>query len=169
MIIGFRQTLGARRGRLAQISMLLAMYFRNVIPGGRLTLHPLPEPLKRRELRGLPIRLEEPEVSGLAERYFRHTIERKDLLLEGNLVLSHGFLLMHAGLWRLYMGALALMDGASTPTQAHAKEALRNVEKYYAFHSTFNRLFTAYPHMRAVVENIMNKPHYPATMIRAKL
>jgi hypothetical protein len=169
LLIDFRQSITKRRGRAATSAFIVSTYARHAVRAGSLLLHPLVRAVPWKVLRKVRMDFSDPFTSYTARRYFRHALERKDLLLEETLRLSHGFLLMHFGLWRYYMSALAALEGSERPEREHVLEALRNVEKYYVFHPVFPILFSRYPTLRGIVESVMGNPRYAATMTRAGL
>lgn len=169
LVIGFRQTMTKPRGRLATSAFIVSTYARHALRAGSLLLHPLARAVPWKALRAPRTDFSDPFTAYTAERYFRHALERKDLLLEETLRLGHGFALAHFGLWRLYMSALAALEGLERPERGHVLEALRHVEKYYAFPPAFPLVFSRYPTLRGIVESVMLNPRYAPTMTRAGL
>lgn len=169
LLTDFRQAPAKRRSRAATSAFIVSTYARHALRAGSLLLHPLVRAVPWKALRKVRIDFSDPFTAYTAQRYFRHSLERKDLLQEETVRVSHGFLLMHFGLWRYYMSALAALEGLERPEREHVLEALRNVEKYYVFHPVFPLVFTHHPTLRGVVESVMGNPRYAATMTRARL
>jgi hypothetical protein len=63
---------------------------------------------------------------------------------------------------------LAAQGGAAEIGLEHLSEGLRMVEKYYVFHSTFDRLFSRYPLLRGAMERMFEHPLYPFVMCRGE-
>jgi len=169
-IIAFRQTLvTAKRSRIAAIALIFGTYIRQAFRMGGLFLNPLPRVVEWKEIRKIQIDFADPYFAYTVKRFYQHALFRKDLLLEANLRLAHGFMLMYFGLWRYYIAALTAVEGLEKAERRHLLEGLFNVEQFYVFHSSFNTLFSRYPTWRASVESVMNAPGYPASMTRAEL
>ncbi len=169
-MVAFRQALGkGRRGRLGALTLLTATYLRHALRMGSLFLEPLPRAVEWGPLRKVKIDFSDPYFAYTVRRFFSHAIWRKDLLLESNLRMAHGFFLMCFGLLRYYTAALTVMEGEKKSERRHLLEGLFNVEKYYMFHSRFNTLFSRYPWWRSSVESVMMNPRFAPTMTRAPL
>jgi Fe-S-cluster containining protein len=164
MVLGvahsLRNTYGRRRGRFASYAAFMRDYARHALGRGVIDLPALPRAVRYRELRGVRLETERPEIDELLTRYFRHALHRKDLLMAENVQMGHQMQLLHWGLMEWYAGALAVVDGAQAVALGHLVEALRNVEKYYVFHTTFNRLFARYPLLRSFMDTLMGNPLY---------
>lgn len=169
LVVSFRQTLVARRSRAFMMSKILATYARMALRFGGLQLDPIPDRLSWNQLRTRLVTFVAPDDAAIARRYFRHILFRKDLLLERDLRLAQGFTLMHFGLWRLYAAAHAAKEGSPRAEREHILEALRHVEQYFVFHSSFSTLFSKNPPLRNLLETAMANPRFAPTMTRAAL
>jgi hypothetical protein len=169
-IVAFRQALGkSKRGRLGALMLLTATYLRYAFRMGSLFLEPLPRAVEWGPVRKVKIDFSDPYFAYTVRRFFTHAIWRKDLLLESNLRMAHGFFLMCFGLLRYYTATLTALEGEQKAERRHLLEGLFNVEKYYMFHSRFNTLFSRYPWWRSSVESVMMNPRFGPTMTRAPL
>src|SRR5690606_8709140 len=98
-------------------------------------------------------------------RYFRHALFRKDLLLSESVRAGHRFLLTHFALVNWYIVGLAVADGRTTATIEDFREALHNVEKYYAHHTTYTRFLETQPVVGTLVDSAIHTTRFPAAMV----
>ncbi|HOE97575.1 MAG TPA: hypothetical protein PK847_13445 [Candidatus Sumerlaeota bacterium] len=168
MFLGFahalRNTYGERRGRLRSYVMVMNTYFRHAAGRGAVQLPTLPAATDWRRLREIRFDPRRPELDELLTRYFRHRLFRKDLLQAETLHFGHCLQLMHWGLIHWYSACFANVAGAAEVDYEHLTEGLRNVEKYYVYHSTFDRLFATYPLLRNFLDWIFIHPLYAYSM-----
>lgn len=159
-----RNTYGERRGRLGSYRSIFGAYFLWAVGRGALDLPALGRPIAYARLRRIGLDAAQPEFDRLLTRYFRHRLFRKELLLGDSIQMTHHLQLLHWGLIAWYGTALAADAGADEVGLEHLREAVRNVEKYYVFHSTFDRLFGRHPILRAFLERIFEHPLYAYSM-----
>lgn len=159
-----RNPLGRRRGRLASWAMIAGLYMRGLVGWNTLELPGLSRPVPRAELERLRFEPTAPELDALLTRYFRHRLFRKDLAAADDLRWGHQLMLLHWGLLYWYAAALASDAGADALGREHVAEGLRMVEKFYVFHSTFERLFADYPLLRGFLERLFDNPLYAFAM-----
>lgn len=168
MFLGFahelRNTSGRRRGRLHAYLMLADTYLRQATGRGVLKLPGLSRPVPWRELAAVPFAPERPECDELLTRYFRHTLHRKDLVIKENIQFAHYMQLMHWGLIHWYSAAVAAEQGAGRVELEHLRDGLRNVEKFFVFHTTLDRLFSNLPILRGFMELVFARPLYAHSM-----
>jgi hypothetical protein len=97
-------------------------------------------------------------VADQIARYLRHCIERKDLVLFGDVNRRMRLLAVSGSLIAWYAAALQ-SDGHS---QAAAwDEAIGIVERLYGFHSTFYQFFERNHAFSDVVDSFLLKPGFP--------
>jgi hypothetical protein len=159
-----RNTYGERRGRLGSYRSIFSAYFLWAVGRGALDLPALGRPVSYGRLRRVRLDAAQPEFDRLLTRYFRHRLFRKELLLGDSIQMTHHLQLLHWGLIAWYGAALAADGGAGEVGLEHLREAVRNVEKYFVFHSTFDRLFGRHPILRAFLERIFEHPLYAYSM-----
>jgi Fe-S-cluster containining protein len=168
MFLGFahalRNTYGQRRGRLRSYFMVIGTYFYYAAGRGRITLPRVKHTLAWRELSQIGFDPTRPEFDALLTRYFRHRLFRKDLLTSDYLHLGHHLMLMHWGLIHWYSALYAAEAGSPIVEMEHLREGLRNVEKFFVFHSTFDRLFVQYPMLRGFLDRMFQHPLYAFSM-----
>ena len=168
MFLGFahtlRNTYGQRRGRIRSYLMVTFQYLLWATGHARLNLPVLNNPVRWQDLRRIRFDPTRPEFDTILTRYFRHRLFRKDLLLSDDLRMGHHLMLMHWGLIHWYSAALAVSGGEDSIKAEHLVEGLRNVEKYFVFHSTFDRLFMDLPLLRLFVERLFDHPRYAFCM-----
>jgi hypothetical protein len=169
MFLGFahalRNTYVERRGRARAYCMATSAYLRHALGRGILELPAFGRPVRYAELRSVRFDPSRPDADELLTRYFRHRLFRKDLLHAGEgIQVTHHLMLMHWGLIHWYGAALAAARGEREIQFDDLLESVRNVEKYYVFHSTFDRLFHSYPLLRGFLDRIFDHPLYAFSM-----
>ncbi len=97
----------------------------------------------------------------MLERYIRHCIFRKDLVLMGNVSRRLRMLALNLALVPWYATAHALQAGHTDPNDEDFSEAISHIERLYGFHSRFYRFFEENPAFEDVVEAFLLKPNYP--------
>ena len=162
-----RTTYGARTGRLGSYLRVAAAYIGAWSGRARLELPALPRPVPFRELLAIRFDPSIPDQDAMLTRYFRHRLFRKDLLLADDLNYAINLQLLHWGLIHWYSAALAAAAGSPQVEREHLDEGLRNVEKYFVYHSAFDRLFGDYPVLRSFTDRIFENPLYAFTMANA--
>jgi Fe-S-cluster containining protein len=168
MFLGFahtlRNTYGQKRGRFRSYLMVMSQYFLWASGRARLNLPALEHPVNWQALRRVRFNPARPEFDEMLTRYFRHRLFRKDLLLNDDIRMGHHLMLMHWGLIHWYSAALTVSGGGDEIEMGHLVEGLRNVEKYFVFHSTFDRLFMDLPLLRVFIERLFDHPRYAFCM-----
>ncbi|MEN6627888.1 MAG: hypothetical protein ABFD69_16810 [Candidatus Sumerlaeia bacterium] len=172
MILGFahalRNTYGRRSGRLSGYAMVLKTYFTHGFGHGSIDMPALGKPVAYRKMKTIGFDPARPEFDELLTRYFRHRIQRKDLLLADSVQFGLQLQLLHWGLIHWYAAALAADRGAHEVGWEHLTEAVRIVEKYFVLHSTFDQLFKRMPLLRLFLDRLLEHPLYAFTMARGE-
>ena len=167
-LLGFthvmRTTYTRRMGRLASYLRATTQYFR--FASGRAGVLALPgvAPVAYAALARVAFDPARPEFDELLTRYFRHRLFRKDLATADNLQTAHHMQLMHWGLIHWYAAALAAAAGAPAVELDHLYEAVLLIEKHYAMHSSFDKIFSRYPLLRGFMDRIFQNPLYAFSM-----
>lgn len=164
MLTSFANTLQRQKnqGRLATVGRVMLQYARSAAGIGRLNLKPVEHPVEHSALdrASLP---EAGEAAHQITRYLRHCIERKDLVLSGDVNRRMRLLATSAALSSWYATALA---GAAPPDSSHWDEAIAIVERLYGFHSTFYQFFEKNRAFADIVDSFVLKPAFPYMLLR---
>ncbi len=168
MILGFahalRNTYGERRGRLRSYVMVIATYIAAAAGRGGIELPKLKHSTPYRRIGQIGFDPGREALDELLTRYFRHRLFRKDLLLADTIQFGHHLLLLHWGLIHWYSAVFADNAGADQIELEHLTEGLRNVEKFYVYHSTLDNLFAKYPLLRGFLDRLFDHPLYAFSM-----
>jgi len=105
------------------------------------------------------------DQAALLHRYFAHMLYRKDLLLHESVWLSQKLMLMYWGLVRWYAVGHSVARGEADVSLGAMEEAVRSVELHYAFHTTFSKIFENAPTLGLVLDSIVKRPGFAASMI----
>jgi Fe-S-cluster containining protein len=161
-----RNVHGRRRGRLRSYVDLFSTYFLGAVGRGRLALPSLKRPVEKRRLESIAFDPDAAEMDELLTRYFRHRLFRKDLVVADDVQFGMQMQMLHWGLMQWYAAAFAIDDGRAEVGLEDLREALRNVEKYYVMHSTFERLFADFPVLRGFLDRLFGQPLFAFSMAR---
>lgn len=164
MLTSFANTLQRQKnqGRLATVSRVMLQYLRSAAGVGRLNLKPVEHPVDHARLDGASLP-DDGEAARQITRYLRHCIERKDLVLFGDVNRRMRLLATSAALTAWYAAALA---GDAPPDSAHWDEAIGIVERLYGFHSTFYQFFEKNRAFADIVDSFVLKPAFPYMLLR---
>jgi hypothetical protein len=168
MVTAFRHGLAAGdapRGRAAILTRIVSHYLAHITRLGRVRLTGLPGAFSHATFRRVDAAMESPECQELLTRYFRHVIERQDLVLASSMWVGHRLVLMHHGLLRWYAVGFAHRAGVGTVGRDEVAAAIREVEKHYGFHTPFGELFEKNPALGLILDSLMEKPQFAAAML----
>lgn len=160
MFTGFANTLHRKGGRVRTVAGVLAQYVRHAAGLGGVALKPLTARVSHSDLdrAALP---EAGPAAAMLERYVRHCIFRKDLVLMGNVARRIRLLALNLALVPWYATAHAQQHGHDRPDEEDYSQAISHVERLYGFHSRFYRFFEENPAFEDIVEAFLLKPNYP--------
>ncbi|MCE5228195.1 hypothetical protein LLG95_01180 [bacterium] len=161
-----RNTYGRRTGRLRGYAKIFLTYFAYGIGRGSIDMPALSRPVRYQNLRSIAFDPARPEFDALLTRYFRHRLERKDLLTADSIQFGMQLQMMQWGLIHWYAAAIAADRGAREVEWEHLIDAVRIVEKYFVLHSTFEQLFQRMPLMRLFLDRLLEHPLYAFTLAR---
>jgi hypothetical protein len=161
-----RNVYNRRRGRARSYVNIFSAYFAAAGGRGRIGLPTLKAPVTIERLERVAFDPSEPEMDELLTRYFRHRLFRKDLATADDVQFGARMQMLYWGLVQWYAAAWALDDGREAVTAADLREALRAIEKYFALHSTFDRLFGKYPILRGFLDRLFGRPLFVFSMAR---
>ncbi|MGI8906698.1 MAG: hypothetical protein ACR2IE_09440 [Candidatus Sumerlaeaceae bacterium] len=164
MFTGFANTLHRKGGRARTVATVLAQYVRHAAGIGKVRLKPIAVSLSYRDLARAKLPCTGAAVE-LIERYVRHCIFRKDLVLSGNVSRRLRLLVLNVALIPWYATAEAVQHGRTEPIDEDFSEAVAHVEKLYGFHSRFYRFFEENATFDDIVEAFMLKPNYPYLLL----
>lgn len=170
MLASFANTLQRRekQGRFLTVTGVIAQYARSAIGLGTIRLAPVDKPVSAQTLdeARLP---ESGPVAELITRYITHCIERKDLVLYGDVNRRLRMLAVSAALIAWYAAALD-RQGETGPENERTgdswEEAVSIVERLYGFHSTFFRFFERNKAFADIVDSFLLKPAFPYVLFR---
>lgn len=168
LMTAFRENLKAAAitpSRAKMVARILRHYFSSAAKFGKLTLMDVEKPFGYDDLARLdfdPTR--RPELARPLVRYFDHALFRKDLLLADNVWLGHRLHVMGYALVRWYAAGVAAQRGLAAVDTPCLDEAIRQVERNYAFHTRFGRLFEEVPTLGMVIDALVKKPVFAASI-----
>ncbi len=165
MLASFANTLQRRekQGRFLTVTGVIAQYARSAIGLGAIRLAPVDEPVSAHTLDDARLPESGP-VAELITRYLTHCIERKDLVLYGDVNRRLRMMAVSAALIAWYAAAL---DEQGEATGGNAwEEAVSIVERLYGFHSTFFRFFERNKAFADIVDSFLLKPAFPYVLFR---
>jgi len=157
-----------RRGRLGQTAFLLWQYFRHMGGFGQLSMPPISRRVSKSRMRGARVDWDDPYFVHRIERFVRHSVFRKDLIVATPVIKGYGFLLLFVALIRWYTLAFAAARGEERVARLDLDEAIGVVEKYYCFHSDFMRLFDWFPLLSGTLDRLLAKPAFAPSAVRPK-
>lgn len=170
MLASFANTLQRRenQGRFLTVTGVIAQYARSAIGLGAIRLAPVDRPVSAHTLDEARLPDSGP-VAELISRYITHSIERKDLVLYGDVNRRLRMMAVSAALIAWYAAALDERGGAAAGadrTSDHWEEAVSIVERLYGFHSTFFRFFERNKAFADIVDSFLLKPAFPYVLFR---
>jgi lysine-N-methylase len=167
LITAFRQNLyvsGNKPGRFSTGVRVARHYLLHAARLGRVDLEALERRFDYSDFVRITFSAADPECEELLARYFRHLIFRKDYLLAPNIWLGHRLMLMHYALIRWHAVGLAAKMGRDRVDVEVLREAVGMVERHYVFHTPFGKLFENLPTLGMILDAIVRKPFYSASM-----
>lgn len=164
MLTGFGNSMWEGRGRLALVAGLLSQYARHASALGRVELKPVPKKVSHRRLARVRFPAAGPAAE-LLERYFRHCIFRKDLLLAPSVTRGLNLLLINAALVRWYAAALAAEGNRAEPAGEDFSEAVRHVETYYGLQSKFYRALAEQTALEEILDSFTRRKNFPFVIL----
>lgn len=167
MYVSFANTLHrqANQGRMKTVASVMNQYIRHTLSIGEVELKPLKTSIEHREL-DTALLPAEGYGADQVERYLRHCIFRKDLVLAGDLTRRIRLLMLNAALIPWYALACAKDDGRHLIADKDWDEAIGHVERLYGFHSAFYRFFEQNRVFADIADSFLLKPAYPFHMFR---
>lgn len=169
MVIAYRQSLdhkGEKATRLGAITKICRHYLPPLLKLGSVHIEPLKASFEYAEFSRIRYPLEESEaLVELMQRYLDHTLFRKDLLGAESVWLGQRFMLMHFALARWYATGRASIGGLGEVDEQCLREAIRFVELHYLTHTRFASLFERFPMLGTIIDAVMRKPSFAASMI----
>jgi Fe-S-cluster containining protein len=163
-----RNVYGRQRGRWASYAGLARTYIGMAWGRGAIALPRLGGPVEYRRMRAVRFDPSAPAMDELLTRYFRHRIERKDLLGADDLQFGLQLQLLHWGLIHWYAAATAADAGRDAIALDDLRDGLRDVEKYFVLHAPMDRLFADYPMLRIFVDRLFGRPLFAFSMARGE-
>jgi len=153
--------------RWATIARIFRHYSAHALRLGRVDLASLGGRFDYADFKRIPFRQDDPATAELLDRFFAHTLFRKDLLAAESVWLAQRFSLMHFALIRWHaVGHAAITARAATDAEC-ASEAIRAVELHYLTHTHFGQLFEKFPSLGMVLDSVVRKPLYAPSMVGA--
>lgn len=166
MFVSFANTLQKSRGRFRTVVSVMGSYIRHATGWGRLNIQPF-EKVAYRELEEVNMALGS-TAEDLMQRYVKHCIWRKDLILEGNVARRLRLMALNAALIPWYAKARAMKEKHGGVQDEDISEAIATVERLYGFHSSFFRFFEQNQIFDDIVESFLLKPNYPFVILQKK-
>lgn len=174
MFTSFANTLHRRenQGRVAMVAGVMKQYLRSAAGMGRIRLAPIDVALSHEKLDAAHLPAGGP-VADHISRYIRHCIERKDLVLAGDVNRRMRLLAVNAALIGWYATALQASATKSKTPQSpdnassfeNWDEAIGIIERLYGFHSTFYQFFERNKTFSDVVDSFILKPGFPHMLL----
>jgi len=162
MILGtflsFRNSLRPRQWRLTTIGRIFVENIRHWARWGSLRMEPLDKRVPYRLFHPSNEALAAAETQVLLERYFRHGIFRKDLILHTDLFWGYCYFLLTYGMIQYYATGLEAI-GEGNPALA-----VSLVEKYFVHHSNFNQTFLYHPAVGDTFQYLFKRPNFAHTI-----
>ncbi len=168
-VLALRRQYDRRLGALATALATSRNYAAYAIGRGEIELPESGERLAYRDIAKIKFEPNQDDARELLARYFRHCLHRKDLALGDDVRFAHNIMLTHYGLIGWYARAFALSGGRSEAGLDDFHEAIRTVEAYFGLHySTFGKLFTANPRLKAIMIGLFSRPIFAFAMTRGE-
>lgn len=164
MFAGFANTLHRKGGRVRTVISVMIQYVQHMGKLGKVRLKPINVVLSHRELQRSKLP-QTRDASELLERYVRHCVFRKDLVLGTNVSRRLRLLVLNVALVPWYAAAEAKANGRTAAADNDYSEAIAHIERLYGFHSRFFRFFEENATFDDIVEAFMLKPNYPFVML----
>jgi Fe-S-cluster containining protein len=160
MLMSFANNLWQKRNRIQVFAGIAGQYVRHAAGLGGIQLNPLKTRVSHKVLGRT--RFPEGDAGGeLVERFLRHCIFRKDLVIAPTILRGINLLLLNAALIRWYAAAVCTERGGNEPELQDFSEGIRHVEMLYGFHSKFYRFFQDQPMVEEVVDSFTRRRNYP--------
>ncbi len=170
MITAFRQHLyikGKRPTRIGTAVGISHHYLRHALKLGSIKLDALKSPFQYKALETIRFDPDgDDALHEMIERFFRHMLFRKDLLLEESVWLAQRLNVMHFALIRWHAIGRASLAGRDTVELEDLREAIRDVELQYIFHTTFGKLFEKLPSLGMILDALIRRPVFAASMAK---
>jgi Fe-S-cluster containining protein len=165
LIASLFSLLWQRQSRSIALWKVSGIYLKALTGVGAVTLCPLPRPVPFNIVNcvGFP---SAGEAADLLERYVRHCIFRKDLIVRSSLLRGLNHLLLTMGLMRWYAAGIAWCAEGPTPSEEDWSLALQHVETYFARHSKFFALLEQDPTIATLLDSFMARRNYPFLMLQ---
>ncbi len=168
LITAFRQNLYApdkRPSRVATVAKIVKHYTTHAMKLGRVHLSPLKGRFDYSDFKRVRWNVEEdPESRELLDRFFKHAVFRKDLLIADSVWMGQRFMMMHYALLRWHATGHAALHAKEEVSIEDLREALRLVELHYIFHTQFGELFQKFPMLGMALDGIVRKPIFAGAM-----
>lgn len=166
-VLALRRQYDRRLGAFATALATSRNYAAYAIGRGEIELPESRERLAYRDIAKINFEPDREDARELLARYFKHCLHRKDLALGDDVRFAHNIMLTHYGLIGWYARAFALSAGRSKTNLGDLQEAIRTVEAYFGLHySTFGKLFTANPRLKAIMIGLFSRPIFAFAMTR---
>lgn len=168
LITAFRQNLyikAKKPGRFATALRVARHYLLHASRLGRVDLEALDRRFDYRDFERVRFSETTPEANELLTRYFTHVLFRKDHLLAPNIWLGHRLMLMQYALIRWHAVGLAASAAVDEVDIKVLRGAVGLVERHYVFHTPFGKLFEDLPVLGMILDAIVRKPVYAASMV----
>ena len=168
LVTAFRQNIyekDRRPTRFGSVFRIAGHYAAHASKAGRVNLIPLDGRFSYSEFSRLPF--DTSQHAGMREllwRYFDHSLFRKDLLMAESVWLAQRMTLMHFALIRWYSVGTAALESREAVELEDLREAIRNVELHYLFHTKFAELFEKFPLLGMILDGIVRRPAFAASM-----
>lgn len=150
-----------RPGRAAALVGVVGHYLRTALALGDVRLAALPAPFPFRALHEIAFPGTGPDaaaIESLLRRYFTHLLWRKELLYASSVCFGHRLWLFAYALVRWHAIGRASLAGRNAVAIDDAREAIRDVETMYFFHSRFCDIFDGLPLLKSHVMTLASKP-----------
>jgi hypothetical protein len=163
MMTGFAASLWTPRHPLLVGTGIFWHYARHAAGLGKTRLRPLEQAVPHSVLAGA--RFPEPtsEAGRLLDRYFRHSLFRKDLAFAPDVRRGVNLMLVNGALIRWYAAAIAHGAGRDSrrPELDDWSNALRHVETLFGLNSRLYQRLADLPILDAVLESFFRRKDYP--------
>lgn len=168
LVTAFRQNLyekEKRPTRVGSVARIVAHYVSHMFRAGQVNLIPMETRFGYGEFKKYQFSDgADEETERMLVRYFDHSLFRKDLLAAESVWLAQRMTLMHYALVRWYAVGHASARGLEKIDMECVHEAVRAVELNYLFHTKFGELFQKFPSLGMVLDGIVRKPSFAASM-----
>lgn len=168
LVTAFRQNLyeeDERPSRFGAARRVFTHYAMHAVKLGDIRLIPLEGKFSYGAFARYPFPENDEAINELLQRYYRHSLFRKDLLTADSMWLAQRMMLMHYALIKWYAVGRASLEDRECIDLECVQEGIRAVELHYLFHTKFGELFEKFPTLGMILDGIVRRPVFAASMV----